>query len=69
MAPKNTPKDLVARLNKEMAAAVAGPTELEKLTKLGFETKAATPEEFAAFIKAEIPKWAGIIKMAGIQPR
>jgi tripartite-type tricarboxylate transporter receptor subunit TctC len=69
MAPKNTPKELVARLNKEIEAAVAGPEELSKLTKLGFETKTATPEEFAAFIKAEVPKWAGIIKMAGIQPR
>jgi tripartite-type tricarboxylate transporter receptor subunit TctC len=67
MAPAKTPKDIVERLNKEIAAA--GAEEREKLEKLGFETKPATPEQFAAFIKAEIPKWAGIIKAAGIQPR
>jgi tripartite-type tricarboxylate transporter receptor subunit TctC len=67
LAPAKTPKDIVALLNREMAAAVAGPAEREKLTTLGFEVQAATPEELAAFLKSEIPKWAGIIKSANIK--
>ena len=40
---------------------------LEKLTTLGFEVQKMTPEELAAFLKGEIPKWAGIIQTAHIK--
>ena len=67
LAPAKTPRDIVMRLNKEMAAAVAGKAERDKLDTLGFEVQEATPEELAAFLKAEIPKWAAIIKLANIK--
>ena len=67
LAPAHTPKDIVTLLNKEIAAAVAPPEVQERLTTLGFETASATPEEFAAYLKAEIPKWAEVIRAAGIK--
>jgi tripartite-type tricarboxylate transporter receptor subunit TctC len=67
LAPAKTPKDIITMLNREIAAAVAPPDVQERLSSLGFETAAATPEELAAFLKAEIPKWADVIKTAGIK--
>ena len=67
LAPANTPKDIIALLNREIAAAVTPPDVQERLTTLGFETATATPDELAAFLKAEIPKWAGVIQAAGIK--
>ena len=69
LAPAKTPKDIIALLNREIAAAVAPPEMQERLTTLGFLTPTATPEELAAFLKAEIPKWAGVIQAAGIKPQ
>jgi tripartite-type tricarboxylate transporter receptor subunit TctC len=67
MAPAKTPKDIVMLLNREIATAGEAPDVRERLVKLGFETAIATPEELAAFLGAEIPKWAGIIRAAGIK--
>jgi len=67
LAPAKTPRDIIMRLNQEMAKAVSGKAELEKLDTLGFEVQVATPDELAAFLKSEIPKWAGIIKAANIK--
>ena len=67
MAPAKTPKDIITLLNREIAEAVAPPEVKERLTSLGFETATATPEELAAFLQAEIPKWAGVIRAARIK--
>ena len=67
LAPANTPKDIITLLNREIAAAVAPPEMQERLTTLGFETATATPDELAAFLKAEIPRWAEVIRAAGIK--
>lgn len=67
LAPAKTPKEIITLLNTEIAAAVAPPEMKEQLTTLGFETATATPEQFAAFLKAEIPRWAGVIQAARIK--
>jgi tripartite-type tricarboxylate transporter receptor subunit TctC len=67
LMPAKTPKDIVALLNREIAAAVRTPDAQTKLTTLGFETADATPDELGAFLKAEIPKWAKLIRDAGIK--
>jgi tripartite-type tricarboxylate transporter receptor subunit TctC len=67
LVPAKTPKEIIALLNREIAAAVAPPDVHEKLATLGFETASATPKEFAAFLKAEIPRWAGVIQAAHIK--
>jgi len=65
-APKGTPKAIVDRLNKEMAAALADPDVREKFLQQGAEPSVMPAAEAAKFVAAEIKKWDGIITKAGI---
>jgi tripartite-type tricarboxylate transporter receptor subunit TctC len=67
-APAGTPRDIVDLLYREIARAVATPEMKQKMGTIGFEPAAVTPEEFAARIKAEMPKWAKLIRDANIRP-
>ena len=67
LVPAKTPKDIITLLNREIAAVVTPPDVQERLATLGFETDNVTPEELAAFLKAEIPRWAGVIQAARIK--
>jgi tripartite-type tricarboxylate transporter receptor subunit TctC len=62
-----TPRDVIAPLHKETTAILRTPEVRERLTTDGNEVVAGTPEEFGALIKAEIVKWARVVKAAGIQ--
>jgi tripartite-type tricarboxylate transporter receptor subunit TctC len=64
--PAGTPKEIVALLNREIAKAMAMPDVKEKCTQLGFDPVADKPDEFAAYIKKEVEKWAKVIKDAKI---
>jgi tripartite-type tricarboxylate transporter receptor subunit TctC len=66
VAPAKTPKEIIARLNAETVAILKTPDIKDRFAKLGFEPAGNTPEEFAAHIRAEIAKWAKVIKDAGI---
>jgi len=66
-APRNTPAEIVDRLNKEIKAGLADPTLKARITSLGSEPMPMTPAEFARFIAAETDKWAKVIKFAGIK--
>ena len=66
LAPRGTPKPIVAKLHQELAAAIADPAVRDKFSELGAEAVASTPEELARFISSEIAKWRGIITKAGI---
>jgi tripartite-type tricarboxylate transporter receptor subunit TctC len=68
LVPAGTPKDIVARLHKEIAAAVATPRVAQTLVKLGTQPVSTTPDEFAAYIKSETVKYAKVIKAANITP-
>jgi tripartite-type tricarboxylate transporter receptor subunit TctC len=68
LMPAGVPKDIIALLHDEIARAVALPDVEARLLALGFEPFAATPDEVAALIKRELPKWAGVIRAAGIKP-
>ncbi|MES2562230.1 MAG: tripartite tricarboxylate transporter substrate binding protein, partial [Pseudomonadota bacterium] len=68
LAPAGTPKDIVARLHKEIVTAVANPKVAQPLVKLGTQPLSNTPEEFAAYIKSETAKYAKVIKAANITP-
>ncbi len=61
-APAGTPADVVARLNAETVKALSSEDFREAFAKQGFLVAGSTPQEFRAFIEAEIPKWARIIK-------
>ncbi len=64
-APARTPTDIVARLNREIVAALNAGDVKEQLRVQGLDTLPSTPEQFAAFIKVEIAKWAQVIKVSG----
>ena len=65
-APKGTPKPIVERLNKEMAAALADPALQEKFQVQGAEGRVPSVAESVKFVRDEIRKWDGIITKAGI---
>src|SRR5215469_8023948 len=65
VAPAHTPKDVIATLNRALAAALDDPEVKKSLADLGVDVIGGTPEEFAAYIKSEIPKWTAIIKASG----
>src|SRR5262249_24334399 len=65
VAPAHTPKDVIATLNRAPASALDDPSVKKSLGDLGVDVIGGTPEEFAAYIKSEIPKWTAIIKASG----
>ncbi|WP_151638507.1 Bug family tripartite tricarboxylate transporter substrate binding protein [Noviherbaspirillum aerium] len=67
-APAGTPKDIVGKIQKEVARISALPEVRERLVQLGAEPAATAPDEFAAFTRSEVSKYAKLIKDAGIQP-
>jgi tripartite-type tricarboxylate transporter receptor subunit TctC len=68
LVPAGTPRDIVDRLHKEIAAVVANPKHAQALVKLGTQPVSMTPDAFAAFIKSETAKYAKLIKAAHISP-
>jgi tripartite-type tricarboxylate transporter receptor subunit TctC len=64
-APAGTPPDVVRRLNAEIVKILNLPDVKEKLAALGAELAPNTPEEFAAMVKAEVAKWADVVKKSG----
>jgi tripartite-type tricarboxylate transporter receptor subunit TctC len=68
LAPAATPREIIARLNAEVVKLAATPDYLAQLEKLGVEPFTGSPEEFSAFLKAELATWGKVIKDAGIKP-
>jgi tripartite-type tricarboxylate transporter receptor subunit TctC len=67
LAPAGTPRDIIARLNTEIARALREPDARERLYSIGAEPLSGTPEEFGAYIKSEMAKWAKVVKAANIR--
>ena len=65
VAPAGTPKEVVATLHRATVAALNDTDVRKALVDLGVDVVANTPEEFRAYIKSEIPKWAAIVKASG----
>jgi tripartite-type tricarboxylate transporter receptor subunit TctC len=65
VAPSKTPRDVVMRLHRATVEALKDAAVRKSLTDLGVDIVGNTPEEFAAYIKAEIPKWTAIVKASG----
>lgn len=65
--PGGTPPAIVDKLHAEVAKALAQPDVKERLAKMGFDGVGDTPQHFAAFVHAEIAKWAKVVKDAGIK--
>jgi len=67
LVPAKTPRAIINRLNKEFAAALSLPDIKAFLLTQGLDAAPGTPEEFGAYMKSEMAKWAKVIKAAGIQ--
>lgn len=67
LAPAGTPPAVLKRLQAETARALAQPAMRDKLAAMGAEPVGSTPEEFVRLIASETPKWAQLMKAAGIK--
>jgi tripartite-type tricarboxylate transporter receptor subunit TctC len=66
-APAGTPREIVARLNAEVLKIMQSPEIQQRLPADGARFLPTTPEEFGAFVKSEIAKWAPVLKAAGVK--
>ena len=66
LAPKGTPRPIVMKLHQEVVALLQQPATKERLLAEGAEPVGNTPDQFRAFIDAEIAKWGKIIRAAGL---
>ena len=67
-APRNTPADVVDKLNKETNAALADAKMKARLTDLGGRALAGSPADFGKLIAEETEKWGKVVKFAGLKP-
>jgi tripartite-type tricarboxylate transporter receptor subunit TctC len=67
LAPAGTPRDVVAKLNGAINAALKMDDVRAKLQGAGIEIQGGTPEQFGAVIRTEVEKWGRIVKAAGIR--
>ena len=67
LAPAGTPREIIQRLNSEVGRALREPDARERLYSIGAEPMNGTPEEFTAYINAEMAKWSKVVKNAGLR--
>jgi tripartite-type tricarboxylate transporter receptor subunit TctC len=67
LAPAGTPRDIVARLNKELRALVDAPEVRERIAAEGGDPLASTPAEYAADIDREEAKWSALIRKLNLK--
>jgi tripartite-type tricarboxylate transporter receptor subunit TctC len=64
-APAGTPADVVTKLNAALNRAMASPEVIERFGELGMASALNNTLEFSNFLKAEVPKWAAVVKSSG----
>jgi len=67
VAPKGTPKDIVRKLNLEIGRALKDKDFAEQISAIGIDPLGGTPDEFAALLQKEIPRWKQIVQDAGVK--
>jgi tripartite-type tricarboxylate transporter receptor subunit TctC len=67
VAPAATPKDVIARLNREIVKVMSAPDMREKFSQQGVDPASSTPDEFAQLIRDEVSRWSKVIRGAGIK--
>lgn len=66
-APKGTPGDIVRKINNELARQLKDPQAIKQMLDIGLEVNTNTPEEFAEFLRREVPRWRDIVVQAGVK--
>ena len=64
--PTGTPRPVIAKLNAETVRIAKDPAYIAQMKTIGTDVASSTPEEFSAFVKAEVTKWGGAIQRAGV---
>lgn len=67
VAPKGTPKEAVQKLNLEIERALKDPDFASQISTIGIDPIGSTPDEFAAFLRKEIPRWKQIVQDADVK--
>jgi tripartite-type tricarboxylate transporter receptor subunit TctC len=67
LAPANTPRVVIDKLNRDIVAIVHQPEVRERLSREGADPVGDSPQEFGAYIRSEIAKWSKVVKAAKIQ--
>lgn len=67
LAPAGTPREIVARLNSEIVKVLNSSDVKERFARQGVEVRTSTPEQFGEFVRAEVGRWAKVVKDAGIK--
>ncbi len=67
VAPKGTPGDIVQKLNLEIGRALKDPEFARQISTIGIDPLGSTPDEFAVFLRKEIPRWKKIVKDADVK--
>ena len=68
IGPANLPKDVVARLNKEIVAILNQKDVIERMLADGTVPTPSSPEQFLTYMRSELKKWGEVVKLAGIKP-
>jgi tripartite-type tricarboxylate transporter receptor subunit TctC len=66
-APAGVPADIVEKLNAAINAALQSPEMIASMKQLGFESRLGSPQDFAAFVAAEIPRWTAVVRAFGVK--
>jgi tripartite-type tricarboxylate transporter receptor subunit TctC len=69
VGPADLPAEVVATMNKAMAAALAKPSVREQVERHGFLPKSSTPAELAVYMKEQLAVWKAALKDSGIEPQ
>lgn len=67
MVPAATPKEIIARLNREMVAALQNPAVKSRLAGEGAEAVGNSPEQATAAVRADLDKWIDVVRRTGIK--
>ena len=67
-APRNTPPEVVARLNRDINAVLADPKIKRRFEDVGATTLVVSPAEFGKYLEAETEKWGQVVKFLNVKP-
>jgi tripartite-type tricarboxylate transporter receptor subunit TctC len=68
VAPAGTPRDIVLKIHGEVARALEDRPFRDRMIAMGIDPLSMPPDEFATFLRKEVPRWKGIVEGAGLQP-